>query len=74
MYGPMPSPATGDIYYGNQSGFKTADSCFIATAAYGSLFHPYVTILRDFRDQYLLSNLPGRLFCQGLLPVFTTGG
>jgi len=52
----------GDIYYGNQAGFKTADSCFIATAAYGSLFHPFVTVLRDFRDQYLVKTWPGRYF------------
>lgn len=49
----------GKIFYGNQTGFKTADACFIATAAYGSLYHPYVSILRDFRDRYLLTNVPG---------------
>lgn len=52
----------GMVYYGNQTGFKTADACFIATAAYGSLFHPCVTLLREFRDSYLLTSLPGRLF------------
>ena len=35
--------------------------CFIATAAYGSYLHPKVMILRDFRDGYLLTNMPGRL-------------
>ena len=34
--------------------------CFIATAAFGSPFHPYVEILREFRDSYLLTNSPGR--------------
>ena len=36
--------------------------CFIATAAYGSSLHPYVEILRDFRDKYLVSNKLGRVF------------
>jgi hypothetical protein len=36
--------------------------CFIATAAYGSYLHPKVAELRAFRDKYLLTNLPGRLF------------
>ncbi len=34
--------------------------CFIATAAYGSYLEPDVKILRNFRDNYLLTNLPGR--------------
>jgi hypothetical protein len=50
----------GTTYYGNQVGFRTADSCFVATAAYGSIFHPSVQILRDFRDQFLRSNAVSR--------------
>jgi hypothetical protein len=36
--------------------------CFIATAAFGSYFDPYVQILRAFRDTFLLNNTLGRAF------------
>jgi len=36
--------------------------CFIATAAYGSLLHPHVEILRDFRDKYLIPKTLGHKF------------
>jgi hypothetical protein len=39
--------------------------CFIATAAYGSPMHPYVNILREFREAYLRPTVLGRLFIQG---------
>ena len=50
------------VYYGNQYSFKTADACFIATASYGSLLHPCVQVLRDFRDRYLLTSGAGQAF------------
>jgi len=36
--------------------------CFIATAAYGSFLNTHVKILRDFRDEFLISNSLGRTF------------
>jgi hypothetical protein len=36
--------------------------CFIATAAFGSLIEPHVKLLRQFRDRFLLTNAPGKVF------------
>lgn len=36
--------------------------CFIATAAYGTTMHPHLKYLRAFRDNYLITNGPGREF------------
>ncbi len=38
------------------------EECFIATAAFGSKFTWPVTLLRHFRDQYLLTNIWGTSF------------
>ena len=38
------------------------EGCFIATAAYGSYFSKHVKVLRDFRDNVLLTNSIGREF------------
>ena len=38
------------------------EQCFIATAAYGSPFHPYVEIIQEFRDKYLMPNKLGCAF------------
>ena len=50
------------IYYGPQTAFETSSACFIATAAYGSIVHPAVGVLRQFRDAYLKTNPLGRQF------------
>lgn len=44
------------------SSSNSSSGCFIATAAYGSSMASDVEILRNFRDKYLLTNLPGRAF------------
>ncbi|MDO8281579.1 MAG: YncE family protein [Thermodesulfovibrionia bacterium] len=41
---------------------SSSSFCFIATAAYGSYFEPNVKVLRDFRDNILLTNRAGKAF------------
>ncbi|MHB8772821.1 MAG: CFI-box-CTERM domain-containing protein [Syntrophales bacterium] len=45
-----------------QVGSSGSTKCFIATAAFGSILHPAVGLLRDFRDAYLLTSGVGRAF------------
>ncbi len=43
---------------------STFDECFIATAAFGSKNQSDVVLLRQFRDQFLLTNPIGQLFVE----------
>ena len=46
--------------YKRLGGQADGEYCFVATAAYGSYDHPHVRVLRDFRDELLLTSRPGR--------------
>jgi len=41
---------------------KKLSPCFIATASYGTPMHEDINVLRDFRDEYLMTNAVGRMF------------
>jgi hypothetical protein len=57
-----PQP-TEDLYRRyHDAGGRASGFCFIATAAWGSYEHPFVKVLRDFRDEVLLPRSTGRAF------------
>lgn len=49
-------------HYANSGGTEKGGFCFIATAAFGSYWHPLVSSLRRFRDQVLAQSAWGRDF------------
>ncbi len=49
-------------YYQNQGGSAEGGYCFVATATYGNYDHPFVRVLRDFRDDTLAHTEWGRDF------------
>ncbi len=55
----LSSRAAITVQVGSSSG---SGHCFVATAAFGSYLHPYVGMLRNFRDAYLLTNSAGQAF------------
>jgi len=70
-YRVMAYNSSGNSSYSNEASDTTSSGssgrdrgCFIATAVYGSKDHPYVKILRNFRDIFLLDNATGRKFVQ----------
>jgi len=60
---PDPVPPDSPVGTGGSQG-GGGGGCFIATAAYGSPMAGQVRYLRAFRDQYLLTNSPGRWFVE----------
>jgi hypothetical protein len=44
--------------------WQCREGCFIATAAYGTSLHEDLDVLRDFRDEYLMTNQMGRAFTE----------
>lgn len=48
--------------YEDQGGSAEGGFCFVATAAYGDYDHPFVLVLRDFRDHTLAATGAGRAF------------
>jgi hypothetical protein len=62
---------SNEITYAVPAGAATAGdsssskvSCFIATAAFGSYRAPEVILLQKFRDRFLLTNAPGKMFVE----------
>jgi hypothetical protein len=51
---------TMDSPYSIRANFSGAGWCFIATAAYGTSMAEEIEILREFRDEYLLTSLVGK--------------
>ena len=51
---------TMDSSYSIRANFIGASMCFIATAAYGTPMAEEIEILREFRDEYLLTNPAGQ--------------
>jgi len=53
---PHPEPVPPRMHHARHRG------CFIATAAYGTPWEKHVLTLKRFREEWLLTNVPGRWF------------
>jgi hypothetical protein len=58
----FPDVSNASVNSGSSAAGRGGGGCFIATAAFGSEFHPRVAALRQFRDEALLPRWWGRLF------------
>lgn len=54
---------------GSSNSEEPDSDCFIATAAYGTHLATDIDVLRDFRDENLKTNAPGRLFIDAYYKV-----
>ena len=59
-----PGPVAGGGGGGGDGGGDDGGGCFVATAAYGSYLDSHVMVLREFRDNILLTNSAGTKFVE----------
>lgn len=63
VIGPMIS-SSGEVDPGGGGDGGSSGPCFIATAAFNSPIEKHVVLLKNFRDNFLMTNSPGKLFVE----------